>query len=80
MWQKRSYYDQGEKCGTLPAWRLKKKQLDRAINSIKTPAGDMTSEPVEIINVFRDFYETLYTSEYLDDLHSQNSFLDQLRF
>jgi len=52
MWLKQSYYDQGEKCGKLLAWRLKKKQLDRAINSIKTPAGDMTSEPVEIINLY----------------------------
>jgi len=76
----KNYYDQGEKCGKLLAWWLKKNQLDRAINSIKTPAGDMTSEPVEINNIFRDFYEALYTSERSDDLHCQNSFLDQLRF
>ena len=69
------YYDQGEKCGKLLAWRLKK----RAINSIKTPAG-VTSEPVEINNTFRDFNESLYASECLDDLESQNSFLDHLKF
>lgn len=35
---------------------------------------------MEINNVFRDFYEALYKSEPLDDLNSQNYFLDQLRF
>ncbi len=36
MWLKQSYYDQGEKSGKLLAWRIRKIQTDRAINSIFT--------------------------------------------
>ena len=36
MWIKQTYYDQGEKAGKLLAWRIKKIQAERTINSIKT--------------------------------------------
>lgn len=41
MWLKQSYYDQGEKAGKLLAWRIKKIQSERAINSIVTSSGNL---------------------------------------
>uniref|UniRef100_A0A8C7WYP2 Reverse transcriptase domain-containing protein n=1 Tax=Oryzias sinensis TaxID=183150 RepID=A0A8C7WYP2_9TELE len=80
MWLKQSYYDQGEKCGKLLAWRIRKQQSDRAINSIKTSGGDISTNPAEINNTFRSFYELLYTSECSNNWQNQNSFLNKLKF
>ncbi|KAF7646191.1 hypothetical protein LDENG_00191820 [Lucifuga dentata] len=80
MWLKRSYYDQGEKSGKLLAWRLKKKQSDRAINTILTSSGELSADPLVINNSFREFYELLYSSECQNNLQDQNSLLDQLQF
>lgn len=61
-------------------WPGDLKKSGRAINNIKTPVGDITSDPLEINNTFREFYESLYASECPDDLVKQNSFLNQLNF
>lgn len=80
MWLKQGYYDQGEKPGKLLAWRIKKQQTDRAINSIRTPQGILTIDPQEINTCFKDFYESLYKSECNQDSDTQETFLDRLQF
>ncbi len=80
MWLKQGYHDQDEKPGKLLAWRIKKQQTDRAINSIRTPQGILTIDPLEINTCFKDFYESLYRSECNQDLDTQETFLDQLQF
>ena len=80
MWTKQTYYDQGEKAGKLLAWRIKKIQAERAINCIKSSSGTMTMDLLEINNTFRDFYESIYTSECTRDKTAQSIFLEQLHF
>lgn len=67
MWLKQSYYDQGEKAGRLLAWRIKKMQSERAISSIKTSSGNVTVDPSEIYDSFREFYENVYKSEHASE-------------
>lgn len=60
LWTKQTYYDQGEKAGKLLAWRIEKMQSERTINNVKLKSGNLTTDPVEINNHFRDFYQTLF--------------------
>jgi len=53
LWTKQAYYDQGEKPSKLLAWRVKKMQAVRTINSIKKMSGDLTTDPIEINATFR---------------------------
>ena len=82
LWLKQSYYDQEEKAGKLLAWRLKRIQTDRAINSVKLQDGKILIDPSEINTAFKEFYENLYKSEYssLNSSGKQKEFLDQLQF
>lgn len=80
MWLKQSYYDQGEKPGKLLAWRIKKIQTDRAINSITIENGANIVDPLEINNHFKLYFENLYKSEFANELKRQDSFLDKLKF
>ncbi len=80
MWLKQVYYDQGEKAGKLLAWRIKKIQTNRAINSITLEDGKNLVDPAEINEAFTKYYEDLYKSEYLEDSGKQKEFLDQLHF
>lgn len=75
---KQSYYNQGEKASKLLAWRIKALQNERAINEIQTPTGDLTSDPMEINNTFKAYYECLYKSECPTSTHSLSCFLDGL--
>lgn len=78
LWQR--YYDQGEKAGKLLAWRIRKLQTERAINSIRTSNGDLTVDPQEINSTFREFYEQLYKSEIPPTSLERDAFLDSLAF
>lgn len=75
-----SYYDQGEKAGKLLAWRLKKIQTSRAINSIVLDNGENLVDPKFINDAFAEYYENLYKSQYPDNMDKQDQFLDQLQF
>lgn len=75
-----SYYDQGEKAGKLLAWRLKKIQTSRAINSIVLDNGENLVDPKCINDAFTEYYENLYKSQYPDNMDKQDQFLDQLQF
>lgn len=78
LWTKQTYYDQGKKAGKLLAWRIKKLQADRSISSIKTDAGELSTDPIETNKTFKKFYEKLYESECNVNEEVQNAFLDQL--
>lgn len=78
LWLKQSYYDQGQKAGKPLAWRIKKVQTDRAINSIKSADGKDLNDLVDINTAFTNYYEDLYKSEYPDNPEKLNDFLDQL--
>ncbi len=80
MWLKQSYYDQGEKPGKLLAWRINNIQTNRAINSILLDDGQTSTDPLEINNAFKLYYDNLYNSECLDTLVEQNTFFDELEF
>lgn len=80
LWLKQSYYDQGEKAGKLLAWRIKKMQSDRSINSVINSSGDLTVDPQEINNCFREFFEHLYRSECIQASEERDQFLCQLQF
>lgn len=80
MRTKQSYFDQGEKASKLLAWRVKKMQTERTINSIKSISGNLAMDPLEINNHFRHFYKLLYKSELTGNRKAQNTFLDQLQF
>lgn len=79
MWTKQTYYDQGEKAGKLLAWRIKKIQAETTINSIKSTSGNLTTDPLEINNSFRNFYEMVYKSEYTEK-GELTQFIEQLQF
>lgn len=51
LWLNQAFYDQGEKAGKLLAWRIKK----RAINGITTQSGEISDDPLDINNTFKDF-------------------------
>lgn len=80
MRTKQTYYVWGKKPGKLLAWRLKKIQAERTINSIMTASGNLTLDPLEINATFRDFYESLYKSKYTNLEQQQEIFLDRLQF
>lgn len=46
---KQFYFDQGEKCGKLLAWRIKHQQTERAINCTDTQNGRNFVDPREIL-------------------------------
>lgn len=80
MWTKQAFYDQGEKAGKLLAWRIKKQQAERAILSIKTTEDVLVTDPIEINDCFRTFYQTLYQTECNPNEEIQNIFLKDLQF
>uniref|UniRef100_A0A3Q3GBT7 Reverse transcriptase domain-containing protein n=1 Tax=Kryptolebias marmoratus TaxID=37003 RepID=A0A3Q3GBT7_KRYMA len=55
-------------------------QAERAINSIKSKSDILITDPSEINENFREFYKTLYESEYSGNEESQTTFLNQLKF
>lgn len=49
---KQSYYEQGEKASKLLAWHIKQMETERAINTIQTDEGLVTSDPKKLIRLF----------------------------
>ncbi len=64
MMLKQNYYDQVEKPGRLPAWRIKQQQTEGTITNTEGVNGINMVDPLEINNTFKNFYENLYKSEY----------------
>lgn len=75
---KQTFYDQGEKTGKVLAWQIKKKQMERAVDSIEESDGNIIVDPQEINNSFRSYYMKLYNSECTSGSEIQKTFLDNL--
>ena len=75
---KQRYYELGEKAQKVLAWQLKAEEASRAINSIETENGNVTGNPKEINDCFKNYYSTLYTSEFPDDPSMIDSFLSNI--
>lgn len=76
---KQSYYEIGPKSAKLLARRLRKRQIDTAIYKIKNPTSHkVETKPEEIENIFRDYYQRLYSQEGTVDKQSIRDFLYSL--
>lgn len=62
IFTKQRYFEFGDKPHKLLARQLRKFENDRTIHKIKSGSSVLTS-PKDINDRFRQFYETLYTSE-----------------
>ena len=80
LWLNQAFYDQGEKAGKLLAWRIKKMQSERAINAITTKSGEISNDPQDINNTFKEFYQSLYRSECSPMPACRDTFLNHLQF
>lgn len=59
------------------ARQLRKLENDRAIHKIKSLSGSILTSPKDINDRFRQFYESLYTSEVNSVEGTMQSFLDK---
>lgn len=57
------YYEHGEKTGSLLARQIKEVAASRLITEIRTSAGQITTDPKRINDVFREYYKALYSSD-----------------
>lgn len=72
------YYEYGDKSSRLMAHQLKRQAASRLIPLIKDTHQNTTNKPKEINNIFKDFYYSLYTSEFPSDTTDMEHFLDSL--
>uniref|UniRef100_A0A3B3HW57 Reverse transcriptase domain-containing protein n=1 Tax=Oryzias latipes TaxID=8090 RepID=A0A3B3HW57_ORYLA len=56
------FFEHGDKASKLLAHQIRQVSASRQISKIQTPCG-VTTEPSQINQTFKEFYETLYTSE-----------------
>lgn len=56
LWLNQAFHDQGEKAGKLLAWRIKKRRSERAINGITTQSGEISNDPQDVNDTFKEFY------------------------
>ena len=56
---KQRYYELGKKAQKVLAWQLKAEEASRTINSIKTENGNVTGNPKEINDCFKNCSQNL---------------------
>ena len=71
------YYEEGDKAGRLLAHQLKQESSSHQILQIKSPLGT-TTDPKQINDHFKDYYNLLYTSEHPPDSTASDNFFDSL--
>lgn len=77
IFTKQRYFEFGDKPHKLLARQLRKLENDRTIHRIKSGSGNILTSPKDINDRFRQFYETLYTSESTSLPETMQSFLDE---
>lgn len=77
IFTKQRYFEFGDKPHKLLARQLRKLENDRTIHKIKSGSGDVPTYPKNINDRFRQFYETLYTSEVNSVGETIQTFLDK---
>ena len=60
---KQRFFEQGDKAGRLLAQQARAVNASRLIPKVKSPEGNLVSDPIEINKSFFEFYNNLYTSE-----------------
>lgn len=75
---KQKQFELSDKPNRLLARQLRGIQASRAIKSIKLKSGTLTNKPTEINNVFREFYQELYSSQSSVDSLDITNFLRSL--
>lgn len=79
MYFRQSYYEMGPKSTKLLAKRLRKQQSQNTIYKIKNPhTNSLTHNPEEIENIFKTFYENLYTQPPSASEEEKRNFLQHL--
>ncbi|MBN3289039.1 LIN1 transcriptase, partial [Polypterus senegalus] len=73
------YYEHGEKANKLLAQQIHKQEVRNAISVITNTNGDKIIEHKNIMCTFRDYYKSLYTTEFKEDNIQSNAFLDKLQ-
>ncbi len=76
MFMKQKYFEFGDKPHKLLSRQLRKLESDRTIHRIKSKSGAYLLSPIEINNRFKQFYESLYTSNITDDSSTMETFLN----
>lgn len=59
---KHKQFELGDKPGPLLSRQLRGTQASRAIHKIKTPSNSLVTDPFQINDSFRKFYEELYSA------------------
>lgn len=77
IFTKQRYFKFGDKPHKLLARQLRRLENDRAIHKIKSLSGGILTSPKDINDRFRQFYESLYTSEVNSVEGTMQSFLDK---
>lgn len=72
---KQKFYEQGDKAGKLLAWQIRREEAQKEIHVLKSGSNTITS-PKEINNMFKTFYEVLYSTQGNFPEKTQN-FLDK---
>lgn len=72
------FYENGEKAGRLLAHQIKCKSASKLIPTIRKTQQELTTNPEEINNTFRDYYLKLYSSEFPQDISNMTEFLENL--
>lgn len=75
---KQRYYELGEKPHKVLSWQLKAEESSRTINQIQNEAGNITHNPKEINETFKQFYINLYKSELPEDLTTKDALLSNV--
>ncbi len=76
---KQAFYDQGEKPGKLLARCLRQLQNEKNITSVENSDGQIIVDPLEINEIFKVFFEKLYSSDITHMGREQSLFLDTLQ-
>lgn len=71
-------YEHGERAGKLLAHQIKEVAASRLITKIRTGSGQITVDPEEINNTFKNYYIKLYTSDSPRDPSLLDNFFDGL--
>lgn len=75
---KQKQFELGDKADSVLARQLKGIQAERAIYKISSSNGEIITEPLQINNVFYDYYRNLYASKTVTSREDMLSFLNAL--